>query len=116
MKPETDKLRAVRELPIPSAKTQVRMFFGITGYYRKFLPNYASVEVPLTDLTKKSAPNRVVWTEKAWQKPKDLLCSAPVLKSPGFSQPFILQTDASEKGVGQPSGQHGERSPSSILQ
>ena len=103
MKPETDKLRAVRELPVPRDKTQVRMFLGITGYYRKFLPNYASVAIPLTDLTKKSAPNRVVWTEQcqqAWQKLKDLLCSAPVLKSPDFSQPFILQTDASEKGVG----------------
>ena len=103
VKPETDKLRAVRELPVPTDKTQVRMFLGITGYYRKFLPNYASVATPLTDLTKKSAPNRVVWTEQcqqAWQRLKDLLCSAPVLKSPDFSQPFILQTDASERGVG----------------
>ena len=79
------------------------MFLGITGYSRKFLPNYASVVIPLTDLTKKSALNRVVWTEKcqqAWQRLKDLLCLAPVLKSPDFSQPFILQTDASEGGVG----------------
>ena len=37
---------------------------------------------------------------QAWQRLKDLLCSAPVLKSPDFSQPFILQTDASERGVG----------------
>ena len=73
VKPEINKLRAVRELPVPSDKTQVRMFLGITGYYRKFLPNYASVAIPLTDLTKKSAPNRVVWTEQcqqAWQKLK----------------------------------------------
>jgi len=60
VKPEINKLRAVRELPVPSDKTLVRMFLGITGYYRKFLPNY---DIPLTDLTKKSAPNRVVWTE-----------------------------------------------------
>ena len=38
--------------------------------------------------------------QQAWQKLKDLLCSAPVVKSPDFSWPFILQTDASEKGVG----------------
>ena len=56
-----------------------------------------------TDLTKKSAPNCPVWTnqcEEAFQTLKRLLCSAPVLKGPDFNKPFILQTDASERGIG----------------
>ena len=56
----------------------------------------------LTDLTKKSAPNRVVQTKQCqqkWQKLKDLIVSAPVLKSPNFSQPFIFQAGASDRGV-----------------
>ena len=28
------------------------------------------------------------------------MCSSPVLQSPNFSNPFILQTDASDRGVG----------------
>ena len=57
----------------------------------------------MTDLTKKSAPTRVKWTTEcanAFQQLKEMLCTAPILHSPDFSQPFLLQTDASERGVG----------------
>ena len=43
------------------------------------------------------------WTEqcdKAFKKLKEILCTEPVLKSPDFRRPFILQTDASNRGVG----------------
>ena len=57
---------------------------------------------PLTDLTRKSSPNLITWTEEcqvAFQKLKDALCTAPILWSPNFDLPFILQTDASNRGV-----------------
>ena len=76
-RPEEDKLKAVKELPVPLNKTQVRAFLELLVINCKFLPNYASVSTPLTDLTKKSAPNKVVWTEQCqqtWQKLKNLLC------------------------------------------
>ena len=103
VQPELAKLQAVEAFPTPTSKKQVRTFLGLTGYYRKFIPNYASVACPLTDLTKKSAPNCPVWTnqcEEAFQTLKRLLYSAPVLKGPDFNKPFILQTDASECGIG----------------
>ena len=59
--------------------------------------------VPLTDLTKKSMPNSVVWNDKcedAFKVLKDMLCSDPVLNSPDFKKGFIVQTDASDRGVG----------------
>ena len=71
--------------------------------YRKFIPGYTTISSVLSDLTRKSAPNRVVWTpqcERAFVELKKLLCSAPVLKAPDFSKPFILQTDASDRGIG----------------
>lgn len=61
------------------------------------------VAAPLTDLTKKSAPTQVQWTptcDQAFGKLKELLCSKPVLNTPDFNKPFILQTDASNQGVG----------------
>ena len=81
----------------------MRAFLGLTGYYRKFIRDYARVAAPLTDLTKKAAPNNVTWTDicnTAFTTLKALLCSTPILKTPDFSKPFILQTDTSERGIG----------------
>ena len=78
------------------------MFLGLTGYYRKFIENYSSIASPLTDPTKKSAPRKVVWTtecEQAFQELKKCLCGSPVLRSPDFTKTFIVQTDASDRGV-----------------
>ena len=79
----------------------VRSFLGMTVYYRKFIPQYASIAAPLTDLTRKTAPNEVMWTpecDQAFQSLKTALSSSPVLCSPDFTKRFILQTDASERG------------------
>ena len=77
--------------------------------YRRFVPQYATVAAPLTQLTTKDYQNKFSWTEesdKSFRKLKDLLCSAPVLSYPNFKQEFILQTDASDVGVGAILSQH----------
>ena len=59
--------------------------------------------VPLTNLTRKECPEVVVWTEecdKAFNALKNVLTSTPVHNSPDFEKTFILQTDASNYGVG----------------
>ena len=99
VKPETSKIGAVESFAIPQTKRQVRAFLGPTGYYRKFIPNYAELAARLTDLTKKNAPNSVNWTQScqtAFEQLKQLLCSSPVLSSPDFTRWFILQTDTSD--------------------
>ena len=117
VRPEIDKVEAVRAFATPQTKTDVRAFLGLTGYYRRFIPDYASVALPLTDLTKKTAPNQVRWDQKcdlAFNQLKQLLCSSPILQSPDFSCPFILQTDASDRGVGAvltQKDEHGEEHP-----
>ena len=97
--PEDAKIASIKALTQPEMKKDVRTFLGITGYYPRFIPNYASVAAPLTDLTRKAAPNKVVWDEKcghAFNELKDCLCQQPVLRSPDFEKDFILQTDASD--------------------
>ncbi|XP_058858753.1 retrovirus-related Pol polyprotein from transposon 17.6 [Acipenser ruthenus] len=99
VKPQTSKVEAITNWPIPRDKKQVRAFLGLAGYYRRFVPEFSSIATPLTDLIKKSAPVRVKWSpeaDKAFKAIKQILCDSPVLKVPDFSQPFILQTDASE--------------------
>lgn len=100
VKPDPAKLEAVRQFPVPHTKKQVRAFLGLAGYYRRFIPHFSSVASPLTDLTKSTA---IRWSKdcaKAFEQLKDALCSNPVLKSPCFDRPFIVQTDASDRGVG----------------
>ena len=58
---QSDNVKKIQEAPRPKTKTQVRSFLGLTGYYRNFIPNYANIAMPLTDLTKKGRPNKIVW-------------------------------------------------------
>ena len=103
VRPEHSKIEAVKSFPVPLTKKDVRSFLGLTGYYRKFITNYASLVAPLTDLTQNAAPSQVKWDlecEKVFKELKAQLCSAPVLRTPDFGAPFILQTDASDCGIG----------------
>ena len=103
VKPEPSKVQAVLNFSTPTDKTGVRAFLGLTGYYRRFIPDFASLAAPLTDLTRKCAPMRVSWSnecEQAFKSLKGCLCSDPVLRSPNFEKQFILQTDVSNRGIG----------------
>ncbi|XP_073681655.1 uncharacterized protein [Garra rufa] len=103
IKPQEKKVEAVRSAPKPKTKTQVRAFLGLAGYYRCFIPNFSSLAAPLTDLTRKGQPERVQWSpaaDDAFQEIKRILTSEPILRAPDFSCPFLLQTDASDTGLG----------------
>ena len=58
VEPEPSNVAAVNCFETLKMKTQVRAFLGITGYYRRFIPNYAAVVLPLTELTKSVHPRR----------------------------------------------------------
>ena len=83
VRPNPAKLKAVAEFPIPKSPTHVKSFLGLSGYYRKFIKNYATVAKPLMELTKISNP--FSWThecQEAFDKLKNAVCSAPVLRYP----------------------------------
>ena len=98
---DPQKVAAVRDWPVPASVTQVRSFLGLANYFRKFMQGYASMSAPLTDLTRKHA--RFLWDDKcqaAFEKIKESLLNAPVLRHPDFSKPFEVVSDASDFGVG----------------
>ena len=100
---EESKVGAIQRMPRPHTKRDVRAFLGLSGYYRKFIPGYASIATALSDLTRKAQPEQVIWTadcEEAFGRLKTLLCSAPVLRAPDLENSYVLQTDASNRGVG----------------
>ena len=89
-----------KDAPRPSTKKEIRSFYGLVGYYQPLLPNFAA---PLSDLTPKGQPNKVVWgepQERACAAPKQAVTSKPILVLPGVSKEFVLRTDASDIGLG----------------
>ena len=76
-------------------------FLGLENYYRRFIKNFATVARPLHQATEKS--HNFTWTcqcEEAFSKLKEFLTSAPILALPDWSKPFIVDTDASDFGIG----------------
>ena len=64
IKPNPDKVISIQNCQRSSTKKQVRSFLGLTGYYRKFIPNFSAVSAPLSDLTKKGQPIKVRWNQE----------------------------------------------------
>ncbi|XP_039303430.1 uncharacterized protein LOC120357332 [Solenopsis invicta] len=98
---DPDKVRAVTEWPTPTNIRQIRQFVGLASWYRRFTPNFAAIAAPLTQLTRKNARWR--WgpeEEHAFQSLKEALTTAPTPACPDFSRRFLLQTDASQHGLG----------------
>lgn len=101
--PKQEILTRIQDSPRPTTKRQVRSFLGLTGFYREFIPNYAGLAAPLTNLTKKGARNDVEWEEEheaAFSHLKQLLAEPPILMAPDLGKEFTLRTDASDASLG----------------
>lgn len=95
VKPDTAKVYSVKTFKHPKRKKDVRSFLGLAGYYRHFIPSFATIAAPPTDLTKKDRPDRVQWTDvhqNAFDQLRAALSSDSVLRGPDFDKPFVIQT------------------------
>lgn len=93
---------------------------GLIGWYRRFVSDFATLAVPLTNLLAKGIKNPIPWTEdceNAFVKLKERICADPVLQSPDFTQRFLVQVDASATGLGAVllQGATGEERPVTYL-
>jgi hypothetical protein len=94
---------AVKNFLRPVTKSDIRSYLGLTGYYRKFIPDYAGHSVALTAATRKTAPVTVEWSQQLEDEflyLKQKLCCLPSLTIPTQEDSFLLQTDASAVGIG----------------
>ena len=120
---DPDKTEAIRSWSIPKTVKEVRAFLGFTGYYRRFIQDYAKIARPHNDLLVGHCTNRkmksknknkktpFVWTEKqqdAFDTLRDKLMNPPVLAYADYRLPFKLHTDASTSGLGAVLYQHQE--------
>ena len=101
IRPQPQKLLAIRHWPVPKDVSDVRSFLGLCGFYQRFVPDYSTVAAPLTDLMQKG--REWAWfpaQQNAFELLKSRLLQAPVLIHPDMTKPFLLHTDASDVGVG----------------
>jgi hypothetical protein len=93
------KIEAMQEWPHPKTLKILHGFLGLTGHYRKFIKNYGKIAAPLTALLKK---NSFTWTPaaaQAFQTLKMTMCTTLVLALLDFTKTFVLECDASRKGI-----------------
>jgi len=98
---DPSKITDVQNWPVPTSVKELRGFLGLAGYYRRFVKNFGMLAKPLTKLLKKG--HIFAWTpatDQSFQALKHALTTAPVLALPDFSKQFIVETDASDKGIG----------------
>ena len=103
IKPIDEKVEAIAGVQPPSSKTALRSFLGMCGFYQKFIPNYAQMSAPLTDLLRKEIKDPLVLTAAAllaFNKLRTSLCQAPILRFPDMTKTFVVKTDASQQGIG----------------
>lgn len=97
---DPSKITAILEWAIPKNLAALRGFLGLTGYYRRFVRNYALVAGPLTDLLKKNHFHWDATTQQAFDALKGAITSLLVLVLPDFASLFEVTTDASSSAVG----------------
>ena len=105
--PSKKNLEAIAECPPPDTYTKVKSFVGLVGHYRHFIKGFTNIAAPMYDLT--SGDNKDKKSEhldlplevcEAFDRLKSACLQAPILSFPDFSKPFLLEMDASGKGLG----------------
>ena len=101
VKPNPAKIHAVTELKAPRTAREVKMFLGLVSYYRRFIPSFASLALPLNELTRGGA--KYEWNQRqqtAFELLKKKLCESPILEYPRRGRQNIIDCDASDEAAG----------------
>ena len=107
VQPSKKNLESITQCPPLDTYTKVKSFVGLVGHYRRFIKGFARIAAPLYDLT--SGENKDKKSERvdlptealeAFEHLKAACLQAPILAFPDFDKPFLLETDASGKGLG----------------
>jgi hypothetical protein len=101
VRPSKEKSEDVLKFKLPENVKQLQSFLGLSGYFRKFIRNYAMIARPLSDMLRKDAEFKI--DEKmqfAFNTLKQCLADEPVLQLYDPNATFELHTDASKHGFG----------------
>jgi hypothetical protein len=100
--PNPKNLQKIFDVARPSTKKEIMSLLGLTGFYQSYIPCYSKITAPLTNLLRKSTPNKIPWgqeEENSFLLLTTSLLKQPILKLPEYGKSFTLRTDASDLGV-----------------
>jgi hypothetical protein len=100
-KMQEKKIKAIQDWGRPGNPSEILSFTGFANFYRRFIPNFSKLCVPLYALTKKDAP--WAWEkeqEEAFNRLKEQFAEGKVLAHPDHSLPWELKVDVSLWAVG----------------
>ena len=98
---DPERIEAIRNFPVPLNVKSLRRFLGMVQFCSRFIPDLNRELSPLHGLTRKNV--QFNWNEecqKSFEYAKEKLSKPPVLGLPSINDYFILETDASDKGIG----------------
>ena len=101
--PISNKVEAINNFPPPETARQLQTYLGMVNFYRRFLPNAASVLRPLTEVLKGGKVGKLEWSEEmrqAFKSSKLGLVNAVELAHPSQEAVISLAVDASLTHVG----------------
>jgi hypothetical protein len=97
---DPSKIKEILNWETPATLKKLRGFLGLTGYYRRFIPQYALICQPLYSALKKNAFHWGQPQQDAFELLKQTMSKPPLLRLPDFTLPFTLETDACATGLG----------------
>ena len=118
--PNPEKVKEVKTWPTPKSAKEVHSFLGLASYYHRFIPQFTKwagslheLIQPVAMIKKKKFGTKIPplaqnlppfeWTlehQESFERLKHRLITAPILVYPNYEKPFLLETDASLKGLG----------------
>ena len=98
--PLDDRVVALKNIKIPDSKNALLSALAAYNYYRGHLKNFAQLSAELYDMTGENKKFCQKTVNFLWSKLRDSLCNVIVLYRPNYDKEFILQTDASDYGIG----------------
>ena len=100
IRPQARLKEAINSYQRPTTRKELKLFLGLAGFYRSFIPKFTQICHPLNELTKDSVVfTRSEQCETDFQELKLKLSPKPVLMFPNLGEPFAIEVDASNYAV-----------------
>ncbi|KAL0381119.1 UNVERIFIED_CONTAM: Retrovirus-related Pol polyprotein from transposon.6 [Sesamum angustifolium] len=109
---DKSKIDVIKSLPYPASVWEIRSVLGHAGFYGRFIKDFSKIAQPLFTLLQKGANFKFDGAyAKAFDKLKDSLTSALVIRPPDWNQPFEIMCDANNHAIGVVLGQRIGKDP-----